>query len=658
MVSTIKFSAFSTVADLENGTTTVGVVAGANARINNPWTFLPSGTTAQRPDVVPAIYGRLRFNTQEQLYEYWDTTLNIWAQIQDSTDPAAILALLASHTVNEGASLIGLQDQSGVTDKTVQDLANATIITQTNTGVLQNGQALNALATGFMASAVTTGVVSSRVLTGTTNQINIANGDGSSAPVFSLSSTMSTPGTFTISGTTVTNAIINDSTMATATTSNLSTSSAIKAYIDTVVAGGFTFIDLCAAATTANFASNYANGTAGVGATLTALVNGAASDVDGIAIVLNTRVLFKNQTSAFENGVYTLTTVGDGATPAVYTRATDYDTAAEILPGTLVPIQAGTVNGGSIWLQTLAVVTVGTDSIAFIEFAQPSNTYVTLATTQTITGTKTFQSGAIRLAGSTSGYTAIQPQAISSSTVLSLPNATDTLVAIATTDTLTNKSISGSTNTLSNISYTSLATATAGSILAFDAGGAAALIAPGTAGEVLTSNGIGSTPTMQAAASGGVPVGTVIDFAAASAPTGYLPCDGSMSTVSRATYSGLFSVIGTTWGVGDGVTTFGIPNLSRQVAMGSGGTGTATIANFVGSVGGTEFINQTIAQLAAHDHPGSTFPGTFKATCTSGSSGAYNINPPTTDITVASQGTGADMNIIQPSAVVLKCIKY
>ena len=328
MVSTIKFSAFSTVADLENGTTTVGVVAGTNARINNPWTFLPSGTTAQRPAVVPAIYGRLRFNTQVQTYEYWDSTLSIWAEVQDSTDPAAIFALLASHTVNEGASLIGLQDQSGVTNKTAQDLANATIITQTNTGVLQNGQALNALATGFMASAVTTGVVSSRVLTGTTNQVDIANGDGSSTPVFSLSSTMSTPGTFTISGTTVTNAIINDSTMATATAENLSTSSAIKAYIDTVVAGGFTFIDLCAAATTTNFASNYANGTAGVGATLTALVNGAASDVDGIAIVLNTRVLFKNQTSAFENGVYTLTTVGDGATPAVYTRATDYDTAA------------------------------------------------------------------------------------------------------------------------------------------------------------------------------------------------------------------------------------------------------------------------------------------------------------------------------------------
>jgi len=237
---------------------------------------------------------------------------------------------------------------------------------------------------------------------GTANQINVNHTLDPNNATLSLSDTISTPGTFTISGTTVTNAIINDSTMATATAENLSTSSALKSYIDTVVGGGFTFIDLCKAATTDNFASTYANGAAGVGATLTALVNGAAGNVDDIAIVLNTRVLFKNQTSAFENGVYTLTTVGDGATPAVYTRATDYDTAAEILPGTLVPIQAGTVNGGSIWLQTLAVVTVGTDSIAFIEFAQPSSTYVTLATTQTVTGTKTFVTPVLGAATGTS----------------------------------------------------------------------------------------------------------------------------------------------------------------------------------------------------------------------------------------------------------------
>ena len=55
-----------------------------------------------------------------------------------------------------------------------------------------------------------------------------------------------------------------------------------------------------------------------------------------------------------------------------------------------------------------------------------------------------------------------------------------------------------------------------------------------------------------------VPVGTVLVFAGTTAPTGYLLCDGS--AVSRTTYSVLFSVIGTTYGVGDGSSTFNLPN--------------------------------------------------------------------------------------------------
>jgi len=680
-INTIKFSQFIPGGDLTNGTTTVGVVAGANVQINNPWTFLPSGTTAQRPAVVPAIYGRLRFNTEEQLYEYWDTTLNIWSQVQDSTDPTEILALLASHTVNEGASLIGLQDQSGVTSKTAQDLANATIITQTNTGVLQNGQALNALATGFMASAVTTGVVSSRILTGTTNQVTIANGDGSSTPVFSLSTTLSTPGTFTISGTTVANAIINDSTMATATASNLSTSSAIKTYIDTVVGGGFEFIDLCEAATTTNFASTYANGAAGVGATLTALVNGAAGNVDGIAIALNTRVLFKNQTSALQNGVYTLTTLGDGATPAVYTRATDYDIAAEILPGTLVPIQAGTVNGGSIWLQTLTVVTVGTDPIGFIEFAQPSNTYVTLATNQSITGVKTFTAPpVITLINDASGNEMLefiyndnavnyigmtnQPTGVSPSIYAGGTDADIDLRIIASgygliqviSETTTPLLIRSGTG-YHHFTYWNFADTAAGrTVTVPDATGVLLMTNTNvsTSGQVLTSNGTGVNPSFQSiGAFVGTPIGSMIDFAGTTVPTNYLACDGS--SVSRITYASLFAAIGTTWG-SDSVPMFNLPDFRHRTAIGSGGTADV-IGTSVGNVGGTSTQAISISNMPAHDHPGSTSPMSTQATSTSGSATTTRAGG-TTAITVASQGGGAAFNIMQPSGVVLKCIKY
>lgn len=60
-----------------------------------------------------------------------------------------------------------------------------------------------------------------------------------------------------------------------------------------------------------------------------------------------------------------------------------------------------------------------------------------------------------------------------------------------------------------------------------------------------------------------VPVGTVLVFAGSTAPTGYLLCDGS--AVSRTTYSALFSVIGTTYGVGDGSSTFNLPNFPTIV---------------------------------------------------------------------------------------------
>ena len=68
------------------------------------------------------------------------------------------------------------------------------------------------------------------------------------------------------------------------------------------------------------------------------------------------------------------------------------------------------------------------------------------------------------------------------------------------------------------------------------------------------------------------PVGTVIAFAANSAPSGYLLCNGA--AVSRATYKHLFNAIGTTYGAGDGSTTFNLPNLTDRFIQGSDTAGT------------------------------------------------------------------------------------
>lgn len=145
----------------------------------------------------------------------------------------------------------------------------------------------------------------------------------------------------------------------------LSLEAASKGYVDTV-ASGFTVILAAQAATTANLNATQAG--AGVGATLTNAGAMVAFSVDGYSASLNDRILVKDQTLTQHNGVYTVTTVGSGAVNWVLTRATDYDQATEIKPGTLVAVDNGTVNANTSWLETATVVTVDTDPILFSQF--------------------------------------------------------------------------------------------------------------------------------------------------------------------------------------------------------------------------------------------------------------------------------------------------
>jgi microcystin-dependent protein len=93
------------------------------------------------------------------------------------------------------------------------------------------------------------------------------------------------------------------------------------------------------------------------------------------------------------------------------------------------------------------------------------------------------------------------------------------------------------------------------------------------------------------------PTGVVNMWMVGLAPTGWLLCDGT--AISRTTYSALFGVLGVTYGVGDGSTTFNIPNMVNRVPVGKASTGTfATL----GSTGGVETVTLTVAQLAAHGH--------------------------------------------------------
>ena len=125
----------------------------------------------------------------------------------------------------------------------------------------------------------------------------------------------------------------------------------------------------CRVATTANLSSVYANGTLGVGATLTDSTAGTVLVIDGVTVALNDRVLVKNQTTAAQNGVYTVTTLGvAGTVKWVLTRATDFDQAAEMITGSYTNITAGTANANTAWYLTGDVTTVGTTSVNFTQY--------------------------------------------------------------------------------------------------------------------------------------------------------------------------------------------------------------------------------------------------------------------------------------------------
>jgi len=132
-------------------------------------------------------------------------------------------------------------------------------------------------------------------------------------------------------------------------------------------------------------------------------------------------------------------------------------------------------------------------------------------------------------------------------------------------------------------------------------------------GVVLKPNGtlkdgaVGSTAVLadgivtaaKLAADAKIPAGVIMDFGGTAAPTGFLLCDGS--AVSRTTYAALFTAISTSYGVGDGSTTFNVPDCRGRVKVGTG-TGTGLTARSIAQTFGTETHTLTTAEIPAHTH--------------------------------------------------------
>lgn len=110
----------------------------------------------------------------------------------------------------------------------------------------------------------------------------------------------------------------------------------------------------------------------------------------------------------------------------------------------------------------------------------------------------------------------------------------------------------------------------------------------------------------------GIPVGTVIDYPGPTIPSGYLLCAGQ--EVSRATYADLFAAIGTTYGAGNGSTTFNIPDLRGRIVAGKdnmGGIAANRLSSIItgttlGATGGVETVTLDNTQIPSHTHTGTT----------------------------------------------------
>ena len=148
------------------------------------------------------------------------------------------------------------------------------------------------------------------------------------------------------------------------------------------------------------------------------------------------------------------------------------------------------------------------------------------------------------------------------------------------------------------------------------------------------------------------PAGSYLETASTVVPAGYLACDGTSYAV--ATYPALFAAIGYVYG-GSGAN-FNVPTSARRSTMGSGGSATAEIGNVVGDTGGAEAVTLAQNQLPATMTMDVGTTHFAISTTPTGLASVGGVSPVT--ITLTNTGGGQATNIIQPSMVVLRCIKY
>jgi hypothetical protein len=291
------------------------------------------------------------------------------AQLAGTSGFGSMLQQSANAVAITGGSIIGTTI-SGASN-TISNIANASL---TNSSMTLAGHSValggtQAFAIGDLSN-IATGML-------------VGNNSGSSGPPLALGtaavSTMLGLGTMSTqaaSAVAITGGTINGPSVTGLPTPSGATDAATKAYVDATSSGTNLHPTVAAATAVAVLPNTPTTSGAGVGKTIQSSTNSALV-VDGYTVLLNDRVLVKDQATASDNGIYLQTQLGTGAAHWILTRATDFDqaVAGEVALGAEVLVINGTVNTGKAWqlgAPTPASITVDTTALTFNLLSSPT----------------------------------------------------------------------------------------------------------------------------------------------------------------------------------------------------------------------------------------------------------------------------------------------
>lgn len=344
MVDTIKFSQMTNAGNVNNNDIMPSLRSGENVILNNPWTFLPPGTTADRPAPSSTINYRLRFNTDDEVYEYYNAVIGTWVQLEQST------------------------------------FISGPFITYTADVNLPDAQNLGALANGILKQTIAMGSATLGIAVQGTDYY----GPGDNATFSGITMT----GDIDMGGFTAFNAAnpINPQDYAT------------KFYVDQTALNGTSVY----AASTSGWVTAVTQAGSGVGATLTNAGTQAVFALDGVNPSVGDNVLIKDFVTGMNpsnEGIYTVVDVGSVSTNWQLIRASSYNTPVEVNNTGLIAVRNGSTLAGTAWYNTATIVAL---DVTFFNYAQFGNIIFPVVVSQGGTGFSSTTPYGILAGGTTS----------------------------------------------------------------------------------------------------------------------------------------------------------------------------------------------------------------------------------------------------------------